>query len=176
MIFNSTPVLGFVAWSGTGKTTLLTNIIPLLNAHGYRVGIVKHVHHKFDIDKPGKDSYRLRESGANQVIAASNIRMAFIRELKESKEEPSLKNALETLHCKSLDLILIEGYKHEPFPKIELHRSELNKPFMYPKDKHILAIACDKAPEADTTIDVLDINDTDSIANYVVNWIKQVLD
>ncbi|MCB1757661.1 MAG: molybdopterin-guanine dinucleotide biosynthesis protein B, partial [Gammaproteobacteria bacterium] len=128
MIYKGIPVLGFAAWSGTGKTTLLTRIIPLLNERGYRLGIIKHVHHAFDIDKPGKDTYRLRKSGASQIIAASRHRLAFIRELEDLLEEPSLQDALDTLHTDELDLILVEGYKHQPIAKIELYRPVLAYP------------------------------------------------
>lgn len=174
MIYNNLPVLGFAAWSGTGKTTLLTRIIPLLKERGYRIGIVKHVHHKFDIDIPGKDSYRLRKAGAMQVIAASRHRLAYIRELDDANGEPSLLDALATLETSDLDLILVEGYKHEPVPKIELSRSEIQRPKLYPEDTKIFAIACDYGDEIDAPIDVLDINQPAQIVDYIVNWVKKI--
>ncbi len=174
MIYNGLPVLGMVAWSGTGKTTLLTQVIPLLKEYGYRIGIIKHVHHQFDIDKPGKDSYKLRKSGADQIIAASRHRMAFIRELEDSFAEPALIDALSTLHTDSLDLILVEGYKHEAIDKIELNRSLLNKPLLFPNDKNIFAIICDNPDQIDTSIDILDINKPKQVADYIDHWIRTV--
>lgn len=170
MIYNNLPILGFAAWSGTGKTTLLTRIIPLLKERGYRLGIVKHVHHKFDIDIPGKDSYKLRKAGAMQVIAASRHRLAYIREFDDPKDEPSLFEALETLETSELDLILVEGYKHEAVPKIELSRKEIQRPKLYPDDPRIFAIACDYGDEIEAPIDILDINQPTQIVDYIVKW------
>ena len=173
MIFKGLPVLGFAAWSGTGKTTLLTHVIPLLKDSGYRLGIVKHVHHAFDIDKPGKDSYKLRKAGAAQIIAASRQRMAFIRELESPKDEPALQEALETLHTEELDLILVEGYKHESVPKIELSRRELKRPLLYPEDCDIFAIASDDPRLTSAPIDILDINNPQQITDYIIQWIQK---
>lgn len=175
MIYNELPVLGFAAWSGTGKTTLLTKMIPLLKERGYRLGIVKHVHHKFDIDIPGKDSYKLRKAGAMQVIAASRHRLAYIRELETPKDEPSLREALGTLETSELDLILVEGYKHETVPKIELSRKEVQRPLLYPKDSRIFAIACDYGDEIEAPIDVLDINQPDKIVDYIIEWAGNII-
>ncbi len=173
MIYKGIPVLGFAAWSGTGKTTLLTRIIPILDQRGFRLGIVKHVHHAFDIDKPGKDSYKLRKSGARQIVAASRQRLAFIRELDDKVDEPRLIDALDTLHTDCLDLILVEGYKHESYPKIELYRESVGKPQLFPKDPDIFAVATDSIINTDTSKDFLDLNNYQEIADYVVSWTDQ---
>ena len=140
------PILGFVAYSGTGKTTLLLKIIPLLKAKGLRIGMIKHSHHrKFDIDHPGKDSYRLREAGAEQMLVASRQRWALMVEQADQdiKKDPELAELLPNLKLDDIDLILVEGFKHERISKIELHRPVLNKPLLYPEDRDIIAIASD---------------------------------
>jgi len=161
----SIPVLGFAAFSGTGKTTLLKQLIPSLGSRGIRIGLIKHAHHNFDIDIPGKDSYELRKAGADQVIVASRNRYALIRETP-GNTEPELKQLLEVIDCQQLDLVLVEGFKHTVFPKIELHRSSMNKPFLYRDDPSIIAIACDSdLPEC--PIPVLDLNQPESITDYI---------
>jgi len=147
MIKSPLPLLGFAAYSGTGKTTLLCQLIPLLKAKGIRVAVLKHAHHDFDIDHPGKDSYELRESGACNVVIASRKRTAIIIEHPDNQKEPSLEDALKQVNTKACDLILVEGFKLANFPKIELHRKALNKPYLYPTDKNIIAIALDHALE-----------------------------
>lgn len=165
------PVMGFAAYSGTGKTTLLSKVIPLLTAKGYRIGIIKHTHHNIDIDKPGKDSYVLREAGASQTVIASRNRTAIIIEKPEATDEPILEEALANLQTSSLDLVLVEGFKAAEFVKIELHREALAKPYLFPSDTNIIAIATDHALEpdisVDTRIDKLDINQPLQIANYI---------
>ncbi|MGY3901349.1 molybdopterin-guanine dinucleotide biosynthesis protein B [Aeromonas lusitana] len=145
MMDNPLPLLGFVAWSGTGKTTLLEQLIPLLTRRGLRLGVLKHTHHQFDMDKPGKDSYRLRKAGAGQVMAASSLRHALIRETPEG--EPSFADLLASFDWSRLDLLLIEGFKHEHFPKIELHRAALGRPLMYPSDPDVIALVSDEPHE-----------------------------
>ena len=113
-----TPVLGFAAYSGTGKTTLLARLIPLLKQRGLRIGLIKHSHHNFDIDQPGKDSYRLRAAGASPVLLVSKYRRAVISEL-DGEQEPLLHEQLQYLGQAQLDLILVEGFRHEHFPKID---------------------------------------------------------
>lgn len=165
------PVLGFVAYSGTGKTTLLEQVIDHLNQDGYRVGLVKHSHHDFDIDHPRKDSYRLRKAGARQVVIASRSRLASITELPNSCQETSLATALAAIDFKSLDIILVEGYKAESFDKIELHRSILGKPLLFPGDQNIIAIAIDRRLEISERmlgVDVLSINSPIQIVDYIV--------
>ena len=136
------PILGFAAFSGTGKTTLLTKLIPLLKEHGLRVGLIKHSHHNFEIDKPGKDSFRLREAGASPVMLVSSHRRAIITEFSNI-HEPRLDEQLNAFDQSELDLILVEGFKAETFPKIELHRPCLKKTLIFPTDLDIIAIATD---------------------------------
>jgi molybdopterin-guanine dinucleotide biosynthesis protein B len=166
------PLLGFCAWSGSGKTTLLTKLIPLLSASGLNIGVIKHAHHNFDIDYPGKDSYQLREAGAKQILVASRHRMAWIREIDEQQDEPSLDDALNALDLEKLDLILIEGFKHEHFPKIEIHRPALMKPLLFPDDKEIIAIASDGEFESGKSlpdnVNLLDLNQPEEIARFVI--------
>jgi len=139
MIDYPIPLLGFAAYSGTGKTTLLRKIIPLLAVKGIRIGMVKHTHHNIDVDKPGKDSYELRKSGTAQIVLASPKRTTLIVEHAE-REDSDLSSALELLKTDMLDLVLVEGFKHENIPKVELHRKEMERPFIYPKDPNIVAI------------------------------------
>ena len=140
---DSIPLIGFVAYSGTGKTTLLSQLIPLLKQKGLRIGVIKHAHHYFDIDYSKKDSYILRKAGADTILIASHKRTAIIIEHPKIKKEPSLKEVLSKIPKEGLDLLLIEGFKHENYPKIELHRKILNKPYIYPNDENIIAIATD---------------------------------
>ena len=137
------PVLGFAAYSGTGKTTLLVQLIPLLKAQGIRVALIKHAHHDFDIDIPGKDSYELRKAGAAQVLVASDKRRALITEI-EPAAEPELNELVNQLDLDSADLVLVEGFRHLPFPKIELHRPSLNKGLIFPGDASVIAVASDQ--------------------------------
>lgn len=161
------PLVGFVANSGTGKTTLLTKIIPLLRQQGVRIALIKHAHHAFDIDTPGKDSYELRKAGARQVLVASQRRWALITETPQQQTEPSLAELLQQLDVAQLDLILVEGFKHEALPKIELHRQELQQPLLCKIDPHIIAVATNAAPLADITLPQLNINDATSIAEFI---------
>lgn len=161
------PLLGFAAWSGTGKTTLLEQLIPLLVARGLRLGVLKHAHHDFDIDQPGKDSHRLRKAGANQMMVASRRRHARIIETELA--EADFRELLASFDQTSLDLLLVEGFKHEHFPKIELHRAAIGKPLLFPDDRDIIAVATDQP--ADTTLPRLDINDLDAIADFVCDYL-----
>lgn len=160
------PVIGFAAYSGTGKTTLLKEIIPLLRGKGVRVGVIKHAHHSFEIDKPGKDSYELRMAGASQMLIASKQREALVVE-KESESEAQLDQLLEKLDQNSLDMILVEGFKDEAFAKIELYRGRLGKPPLYPQDADIIAIATDCALPTTTHLPVLNINAADQIVDFL---------
>ena len=161
------PILGFVAASGTGKTTLLTKLIPILNKIGLRVGLIKHSHHNFEIDKPEKDSYRLRQAGANPVMLVSRYRRAIITEF-DHDAEPDLDEQLTFLDQSGLDLILVEGFKDEKFPKIELYRVSFNKPVLYLSDPTIIAIAGDKQVCAPEQIAMLDINQPELIASFII--------
>ncbi|MDD1635050.1 MAG: molybdopterin-guanine dinucleotide biosynthesis protein B [Methylococcaceae bacterium NSP1-1] len=162
------PILGFAAFSGTGKTTLLTQTIPVLKHHGVRIGLIKHSHHNFQIDQPGKDSFRLREAGASPVMLVSTHRRAIITEISP-EQEPRLDDQLKLLDQSELDLILVEGFKAEQFPKIELHRPSLNKPLLYPNDPNIIAIASDCTLETPDYLIQLDINQPEIIADFILN-------
>ena len=166
---NTIPVLGFAAFSGTGKTTLLEKLIPQLTARGIRIGMVKHAHHEFDIDKPGKDSYRLRVAGARQMLIASSRRQALMTE-NATPREPRLDELITRLDLDNLDLVLVEGFKQVPFPKIELHRQALDKTLLYPQDSNIIAVASDHPADC-RELPSLDINDTTAIAAFIVNWL-----
>jgi len=165
------PILGFVAHSGTGKTTLLLKIIPLLKAKGLRIGLIKHTHHQFDIDHPGKDSYRLRHAGAAQTLVASRKRWALMVEMGDEFDEPSLEQVLSHLDKNQLDLILVEGFKHECFPKIEVHRPSLNHPLFFRQDDSIIAIACDEPSAVPTHLPILDINQPEQVVAFIVQRI-----
>lgn len=164
---SSIPILGFSAYSGTGKTTLLRQIIPALKQRGLRVSVIKHAHHDFDLDFPGKDSYELRKSGADQTVICTMTRMAMITEFTHPSKEPSLQELIASLDSSRADIVLVEGYKGIRFPKIELHRDALKKPYLYQGDDSVIALACDtQAPEG-IGIPVLDINDIDAIARFI---------
>ena len=168
------PILGFCAYSGTGKTTLLTQLIPLLKAQGLRLAVIKHTHHVIDVDKPGKDSYRMREAGAEQVILASKQRLIVMRELPQAHDEALLADALATIPAGSADLILIEGFKHEPFPRIEVHRKGLGNPLLFPSDPHIIAIATDDVElHTPDEIKYLNLNVITEITTFVRQWCLQ---
>ncbi len=160
-------VIGFAAFSGTGKTTLLTRLLPVLKARGLHIGVIKHSHHRFEIDKPGKDSYELRKAGAEQMLISSPYRWALMVE-KDVGREPRLAEELSRLDGGPLDLILVEGFKQESFPKIELYRPALGKPAMYPKDRDIIAVATDGDLPAPTGLPVLGLNDVDAIAEFIL--------
>ena len=170
------PLLGFAAYSGTGKTTLLCKLIPLLKAKGIRIGVVKHAHHNIDIDHPKKDSYELRQSGATKIVVASRNRTAIIIEHTENNIEPTLESALNNIHTKGLDLVLVEGFKLADLPKIELHRMALNKPYIYPNDNNIIAIALDHKLEDSRAPQQLDLNNPQEIADYVAKNMLALLE
>ncbi len=163
----SIPILGFAAFSGTGKTTLLEQIIPLLKQQGLRIALIKHSHHNFQIDQPGKDSFRLREAGASPVMLISSHRRAIITEFPRA-QEPKLDDQLKLFDQSELDLILVEGFKAEAFPKIELHRATLNQPLLYPNDPNIIAIATDTALISSNSPTQLDINQPNMIATFIL--------
>lgn len=142
MSSKSPPIISICAWSGTGKTTLITELIPLLRAQGLRLAVIKHAHHKVELDQPGKDTFRFQAAGAEQVILASNKSRAVMFEQNEATEV-SLAAALELVNTATIDLILVEGFKHEVLPKIEIHRPSLGNPLLFPDDPQIIAIASD---------------------------------
>lgn len=163
----TTKILGFCAYSGTGKTTLLKKLIPALSAYGWKIGVIKHAHHTFDTDRPGKDSYELRKAGATQMLVSSARRSALITELDANAEEPGLEDLIGQLNLENLDLILVEGFKNEAFPKIELHRPDLGKPYIYPTDSNVIALATDGVPPNDVSLPVLDLNDVNTLATFI---------
>jgi molybdopterin-guanine dinucleotide biosynthesis protein B len=139
-------VLGIAGYSGAGKTTLLEKLIPLLRADGVGVSVIKHVHCNFDIDQPGKDSYRHRQAGAGEVLLVSDARWALMHQ-NQTPHPPQLQELLARLS--PCDLVLVEGWKRDPIPKIEVHRADNDKPWLYPDDENILAVASDVAPPSD---------------------------
>ncbi|EGR0398766.1 bifunctional molybdopterin-guanine dinucleotide biosynthesis adaptor protein MobB/molybdopterin molybdotransferase MoeA [Vibrio parahaemolyticus] len=163
------PIIGFAAYSGTGKTTLLEALLPKLTEAGLRIGMLKHAHHNFDVDKPGKDSYRLRKAGASQMLIASRNRFALMTETPEAEAE--FEYLLTRFDEDKLDVVLVEGCKNIAFPKIELHREEVGKPWLYPHDDNIIAIASDTA-ELDSELPQMNINDLDAIAQFVLQYVQ----
>ena len=157
-------IIGLAGWSGSGKTTLLTKVIPRIVARGLTVSTLKHAHHGFDIDIPGKDSHSHRMAGALEVLVGSSRRWALVHELRGAAE-PTLGELLGKL--RPVDLVVIEGYKRAPHPKLEIHRAAAGKPLLHPDDPTIVAIATDAAlPGA--PIPVLDLDDVDAIAELLV--------
>jgi len=163
------PVLGIAAYSGTGKTTLLVRLIPFLERSGVRVAMIKHAHHHFDIDTPGKDSYELRKAGARQVLVASDRRSALLTEYPEPRE-PRLQELVAQLSPDAADLVLVEGFRHLPFPKIELHRPALGKPLLFRADRTIIAVATDYPMETGP-LPRLDLNDIPMIGTFILQWL-----
>lgn len=164
-----TPVLAISAWSGTGKTTLLKKLIPALCDKGIRPGLIKHTHHNMDIDKPGKDSYELRKAGAAQTIVASSQRWALMTETPD--EAPlDLAYLVSRMDHSLLNLVLVEGFKHEAVPKILLFRRDAGRDIAeLTLDEHVIAVASDVG--LDLPVPVLDLNDVDGIAEFIVTWI-----
>jgi len=167
MLNTQVPVLGFAAFSGTGKTTLITCLLPLLKKQGLSIGLIKHSHHNFEIDKPGKDSFRFREAGASPVMLVSKYRRAIITEMA-IPAEPCLADQLSAFDQNAVDLILVEGFKRESFPKIEVHRPSLRKPLLYPNDSSIIAIATDGPLPMAENLKQLDLNKPQQIADFIL--------
>ena len=155
-------IFGLAGWSGSGKTTLLAAVIPELVARGLTVSTIKHAHHEFDIDRPGKDSWRHRQAGAREVMVASARRWAIMHELREDAE-PTLDELVARMS--PVDLLLVEGWKRHPHPKIEVHRPSLGKTLLYPEDPHVVAIASDEAIAA--PIPLLPLGDPAAIAAFI---------
>ncbi len=156
-------VIGIIGWSGSGKTTLLTALLPVLRAHGLRVSTVKHAHHGFDMDRAGKDTFRHREAGAHEVLVASATRWALLHEV--NGPEPSLPDLLARLE--SVDLVLVEGFKLHPYPKIEVYRPLFRKPPIWPGDPAIAAVATD-APDLACQLPRLPLNDPSAVAAWML--------
>lgn len=164
------PLLGICAYgSGCGKTTLLTRLIPVLIERGMRISIIKHAHHNFDIDHPGKDSYKLRQAGAVQTLLGSSRRWALMTELA-AERDPQLEELARHLDSTLADLVLVEGFKQSPIPKLEVHRPSLGVPLLAKHDPNIIAVAAD-AP-VDTALPVLDLNNAAAIAEFILQWHK----
>jgi molybdopterin-guanine dinucleotide biosynthesis protein MobB len=155
-------IFGVTGWKNSGKTGLMERLITEFTMRGLTVSSIKHAHHSFDIDHPGRDSYRHRDAGARQVFLASRNRWALMHELRE-EEEPSLGDLLKQLS--PVDLVLIEGYKRDQHPKIEAHRKETGQPLIAPGDETIVAVASDTSITVDCP--VLDLNDTGAIADFI---------
>jgi molybdopterin-guanine dinucleotide biosynthesis protein B len=156
-------IIGLAGWSGAGKTTLMTKVIPVLIQRGLKVATVKHAHREFDIDRPGKDSWLHREAGASEVAIVSSRRWALIHELRD-EPEPPLAEILAKLS--PVDLVIVEGFKHRAHPKLEVYRAAAGKPLLYPDDDCIVAIATD-APLPQAPLPVLMLDDVESIANVL---------
>ena len=156
-------VFGLAGWSGSGKTTLLTRLIPELAGRGLTISTIKHAHHEFDIDKPGKDSWLHRQAGASEVMVASSRRFALMHELRDAPE-PTLDELVARMA--PVDLLLVEGFKQDSHPKLEVHRPSVGKPFLYPDDPHIVAIASDVALTA--PLPVLPLADAAAIADFIL--------
>lgn len=157
-------IFGLAGWSGSGKTTLLGALIPELVARGLTVSTIKHAHHEFDIDRPGKDSWRHRQAGAREVMVASSRRWALMHELRGAPES-SLEDLVAQMN--PVDLLLVEGWKRHPHPKLEVHRPSLGKPLLYPQDPHIVAIASDEPIAA--PIPLLPITDAARVADFILD-------
>ncbi len=158
-------IIGFAGFSGSGKTTLLEKVIPLLTAQNLRIAVIKHAHHKFDIDKPGKDSFRHREAGAGEVLVVSGFRWALMHELA-NETEPSLEELVSRLS--PCDLVIVEGYKYSEIPKFEVHRSVTGHPYLYTKDNNIIALVTDT--QSDTPLPQLDINTPQQVADFIFKY------
>lgn len=163
------PLLGIAAWSGTGKTTLLEALLPRLAARGLAVAVIKHAHHEFEVDRPGKDSHRLRQVGAAPMLVASRRRVAMMYETPD-EGEPELPELIELLRPRRPDLVLVEGFKAWPLPKLELYRSELGKPLLAPDDPWIRAVASPAPLVLPAGVARLDLNDHDALADWVAAW------
>lgn len=166
------PVLGFAGWSGAGKTTLLETLIPLLIARGLRIGVIKHAHHRVDVDRPGKDSHRLRNAGANQVLLSSDVRRALLVERREPGPAQLLEELgwIDQTRC---DLILVEGFRDQPLAKVEVFRQALERPVRYTEDTTVIALACAPFPPVIPCHDrnpppCFDLNQPESLATYIV--------
>jgi molybdopterin-guanine dinucleotide biosynthesis adapter protein len=159
-------IFGFAGYSGSGKTTLIEQLIPLFTQCGISVSLVKHAHHTFDIDRPGKDSYRHRAAGCTEVLVTSSRRWALIHELRGAAE-PALSEHVK--HMSPCDLLLVEGFKREPIPKLEVFRAQVGEPLIHPHDENIVAIASDG--RLNTRLPQFDLNVPGPIAEFVLRHV-----
>ena len=157
-------VFGFAAWSGSGKTTLIEQLIPRFTARRLRVSVIKHVHHDFDVDRPGKDSFRHREAGAHEVLVGSDVRWALMHELRGAPE-PTLGHLVSRLSA--CDIVLVEGFRRQAFPKIEVHRQAAGGDWLHPGDPSIVAIASDAKPS--TQLPVFALEDYDAMVDFILS-------
>ncbi|MDX5629893.1 MULTISPECIES: molybdopterin-guanine dinucleotide biosynthesis protein MobB [unclassified Brenneria] len=162
-------LLAIAAYSGTGKTTLLKALIPILRRDGIRIGLIKHTHHNMDIDTPGKDSYELRKAGAEQTMVVSNQRWALMTETP-AQQQPDLHELAQRMESAALDLILVEGFKQEKISKIVLFRQALGRPLSDLLDEYAIAVATD-SPLA-TSLTQLDINQPQQVADFIRRWLS----
>ncbi|HZM33322.1 MAG TPA: molybdopterin-guanine dinucleotide biosynthesis protein B [Burkholderiales bacterium] len=160
-------VFGFAGWSGSGKTTLIEQLIPRFAKRGLRVSLIKHAHHTFDVDQPGKDSYRHRHAGAQEVLVTSSRRWVLMHELRGAAE-PSFDEQVKRIS--PCDLLIVEGFKHAPIPKLEVWRAETGEGLLHPNDPHIVAVASDEKVE--TKLPLLDLNDVDAISDFIVKKLE----
>lgn len=158
-------VIGFAGWSGSGKTTLVEQVVAILAQRGLAVSLIKHAHHRFDVDHEGKDSWRHRHAGCREVLISSGVRWSLMHELRGDPEMP-----LDALLAKlsPCDLVLVEGFKRAPIAKIEIHRAAVTEPLLFPHDPHIVAVATDT--RLDTALPQLDLNDAQAVADFVVDY------
>ncbi|MCG7497790.1 molybdopterin-guanine dinucleotide biosynthesis protein B [Vibrio sp. Of7-15] len=171
-------LLGFAGYSGSGKTTLLEKVITQLKQHNIRIGLIKHSHHTIEPDTPGKDSYRLRHAGCSQTLLATKERHMLYFEYPETNPpEPELQQCIEQLDHSCLDMIIVEGFRDEKFPKLEIHRPSYGKPLLCEKDEHIIAIASDDFSPLNSTeltsLPQLDLNNTDQICQFILERYHQ---
>jgi molybdopterin-guanine dinucleotide biosynthesis adapter protein len=159
-------VLGIAGYSGSGKTTLIEKIVPILVKEGLRVSLIKHAHHEFDVDQRSKDSFRHRQAGCTEVLVSSSTRWALMHELR-GEAEPDLEAQLR--HFSPCDLVLVEGYKVDPIPRIEVHRSGGERPLLFPRDPHVIAIATDEP--LDTKLPQFGLDDAAAIARFVLEFV-----
>jgi len=158
-------VIGLAGWSGAGKTTLVVRLVPELVRRGLTVSTMKHAHHGFDVDQPGKDSHRHREAGATEVLVGSERRWALMHE-NRGAPEPSAAELMR--HMTPVDLLIVEGFKREGHDKIEIHRRETGKPLLYPDDPHIVAVLSDE-PLPDCALPVISIDDIGAVADFILS-------
>lgn len=163
------PLLGIAAWSGTGKTTLLERLLPRLSARGMRAAVIKHAHHDFDVDQPGKDSHRLRRAGAAPMLVASRARWVLMMETPDQREA-DLATLIDMVPPLAPDLVLVEGFKAWPLPKLELYRAELGQPLRVADDPWVKAVASDSPMATPPGVDALALDDLEAIAEWVLAW------
>ena len=160
-------IFGFAGWSGSGKTTLIEKLIPLFVKRGLRVSLIKHAHHSFDVDHPGKDSYRHRQAGTAEVLVTSSRRWVLMHELGGGKEPPFEE---QIKHFSPCDLLIVEGYKFAPIPKLEVWRTVTGEALLHPNDPHIVAVASDA--KVQTRLPLLDLNAHEAIAAFILGHLK----